>query len=362
MQRLWKKRYGNRGGGDKFYIDCSRYAENPNSFEIQSLIRHTSNTYVTILEAVAKDKTIQDKHRNNIVVKIGPSDDITKKEYQIGEYLKNLNGFITPFRISDAQRRPPFPFITAHEVGVFSEAKHEKRCKYICLFHCFDDTSNKLKNTKTRKNHSEENPVLPKEIKICDAVKKQENIKDVLVMPYIKEGSIEKYNWTTENIDILKNTMIHIVLSMAMAFNNMGFIHRDLHLGNVLLTKTVVEELEYILDKEKNIIIREPTMGYKIVIMDFEKAELNINDIYFFWDDLYRVLKDIDGKDNNNNEKVYWKEEHNILSFIKDKRENREPLHNILELIDHIKNSSIVMKDKNPPLTYNPNNNFVFLK
>jgi len=328
MQRLWKKRYGNRGGGDKFYIDCSRYAENPNSFEIQSLIRHTSNTYVTILEAVAKDKTIQDKHRNNIVVKIGPSDDITKKEYQIGEYLKNLNGFI----------------------------------KYICLFHCFDDTSNKLKNTKTRKNHSEENPVLPKEIKICDAVKKQENIKDVLVMPYIKEGSIEKYNWTTENIDILKNTMIHIVLSMAMAFNNMGFIHRDLHLGNVLLTKTVVEELEYILDKEKNIIIREPTMGYKIVIMDFEKAELNINDIYFFWDDLYRVLKDIDGKDNNNNEKVYWKEEHNILSFIKDKRENREPLHNILELIDHIKNSSIVMKDKKPPLTYNPNNNFVFLK
>jgi len=311
MQRLWKKRYGNRGGGDKFYIDCSRYAENPNSFEIQSLIRHTSNTYVTILEAVAIDNTIQDKHRNNIVVKIGPSDDITKKEYQIGEYLKNVNGFI----------------------------------KYICLFHCFDDTSNKLKNTKTRKNHSEENPVLPKEIKICDAVKKQENIKDVLVMPYIKEGSIEKYNWTTENIDILKNTMIHIVLSMAMAFNNMGFIHRDLHLGNVLLTKTVVEELEYILDKEKNIIIREPTMGYKIVIIDFEKAELNINDVYFFWDDLYRVLKDIYGKDNNNNEKVYWKEEHNILSFIKDKRENREPLHNILELIDHIKNSSIVMKD-----------------
>ena len=36
---------------------------------------------------------------------------------------------LTPFRISDAQRRPPFPFITAHEVGVFSEAKHEKRCK-----------------------------------------------------------------------------------------------------------------------------------------------------------------------------------------------------------------------------------------
>ena len=30
----------------------------------------------------------------------------------------------TPFRISDAQRRPPFPFITAHEVGVLNE----KRC------------------------------------------------------------------------------------------------------------------------------------------------------------------------------------------------------------------------------------------
>ena len=36
-----------------------------------------------------------------------------------------LNLIFTPFRISDAQRRPPFPFITAHEVGVLNE----KRCK-----------------------------------------------------------------------------------------------------------------------------------------------------------------------------------------------------------------------------------------
>jgi hypothetical protein len=294
MQQLWKKRYGNRGGGDKFYIDCSRYTENPDSFEIKSLLRYTSDTYVKILETLAKDTIIHDKYRH-IVVKIGPSDDIPKKEYEIGEKLKNANGFIT----------------------------------HICLVRFYDDMKWKY----------------------------------VLVMPYIRDGSIEKYNWTTENIHILKNTMIHIILSMAVAFKTTGFIHRDFHLGNVLLNKTKVEEMEYILDKEKNIIIKEPTMGYKIVIMDFEKAELNTTDIYYFWDDLNTVFKDIDGKENNNNsnnQKVYWKEERNILSFIKEKRDKREPLRNILELIDDIKKSSIIMKDKNPPLSYNPNDIFGF--
>jgi len=53
------------------------------------------------------------------------------KFYTIGMDWVGLNWCedVTPFRISDAQRWPPFSFITAHEVGVFSEAKHEKRCK-----------------------------------------------------------------------------------------------------------------------------------------------------------------------------------------------------------------------------------------
>ena len=45
------------------------------------------------------------------------------------EYCKNMRFLgITPFRIQNAQRGPPFSLITAHKVGVYP--KGEKRCKY----------------------------------------------------------------------------------------------------------------------------------------------------------------------------------------------------------------------------------------
>ena len=46
-----------------------------------------------------------------------------------GTHVSKIKKVITPFRISDAQRRPPFPFITAHEVGVLNE----KRCKKVIV-------------------------------------------------------------------------------------------------------------------------------------------------------------------------------------------------------------------------------------
>ena len=293
MHRLWKKRYGNRGGGDKYYIDCSHYAENSDSIEVKSLLRYISDKNVSILEAVAKDETINSKYRH-IVVKIGESNFITKTEYENGEILKNLNGFI----------------------------------KYIL---------------------------------VCNAEKIDENIKDVLVMPYIKEGPIEKYNWTSENVDILKNLMIHTVLSMAVAFKSVGFIHRDLHLSNVLLkkiNKNEKKEIRY--EFSKDVIISVPIMGYKVVIMDLEKGELNTNDVYYFWDDLHLVLKNIDGMVNTQNQKVYWKEENQIISFIKKMREDRMPLRNVFKLVDDINNSTLTIKDTNPPLTYNANDVFDF--
>jgi serine/threonine protein kinase len=328
MRRLWKKRYGNRGGGDKYYIDCSHYADNSDSIEIKSLMRYTSDTNVSILEAVAKDETINEKNRH-VVVKIGESNSITLKEYQIGEMLKNLNGFI----------------------------------RYICLFSCFDDTGDKIKNTKPRTRRTSIQAVLPKETKICDAEKIDENKKDVLVMPYIQEGSIESYNWTSENIDILKNLMIHVVLSIANAFNNMGFIHQDLHLANVLFKKTTIVETEYKFADRKSgnvITLKEPNRGWRVVIMDFEKAEKEVNDIYYFWEDLHHVLKDISDLGNNKNQKVFWKEDTEILSFIKNARENRMPIRNMMNLIDGIKRSTLTVKSKSPPVTYNPDDVFDF--
>lgn len=330
MELLRKKRYGNRGGGDKYYIDCSRYSENSDSIEVKTLIRYTSDTNVMILEAVANDETIHTKHRH-IVVKIGSSNSVTKKEYEMGETLKQLNGFI----------------------------------RYICLFSCFDDSKSKLKNTTptSRRISNPQDVILPKESKICDADKTTENKKDVLVMPYIQEGSIEKYNWTLENINLLKSLMIRTVLTLLAAFNNVGFIHQDLHLSNVLFKKTTIVDTEYkLLDKMsgKMITIKEPNHGYKVVIMDFEKAEKGVTDVYYFWEDLHHVLKDIGDIVNNRDQKVFWKEDTEIIKFIKEMREHRMQLSRAMILIDNIRNSTLTVKSKTPPVTYNADDVFDF--
>jgi len=67
MENLRKKRYTNRGGGDKYYVDCASYEKNPDSLEMKMLIRNTKSANVAILRAVAKDATFAEKH---IVVKI----------------------------------------------------------------------------------------------------------------------------------------------------------------------------------------------------------------------------------------------------------------------------------------------------
>jgi hypothetical protein len=53
------------------------------------------------------------------------------------------------------------------------------------------------------------------------------------------------------------------------AYESKGIIHSDTHLDNVLLKKTSRSEVEYRLN---NNIVRIPTNGYLIVIMDFEMS------------------------------------------------------------------------------------------
>jgi hypothetical protein len=292
MQQLWKKRYGNRGGGDKFYIDCSRYAENPDAFEIKSLLRYTSDTYIKILETLAKDTIIHDNYRH-IVIKIGPSDDIPKKEYEIGEKLKNVNGFIT----------------------------------YICLVRFYDDMKWKY----------------------------------VLVMPYIKEGSIESHIWTNDNISILKNLITHTVLSLATAFETVGFVHGDIHLGNILFKKTIIQEIRYDFkpfcvsnDKgcKNNNQITIPTMGYTVVIMDFEKSKLGVKNTQYFWDDLKMFLTHIDCI-KNDAKRVRWDKK--IFQFIDDMINEIKPIdNNLFKLIKMIEKSKLEVVELKP-LTYDPN-------
>ena len=319
MEHLRKQRYTGRGGGDKYYIDCSHYAKNSDSLEMKTLMRNTRKPNVAILKAVATDETIKKKNRH-IVVKISRHmDDKTQeymahKEYRIGKALENITGFI----------------------------------KYICLFGCYDDTNDKFEQTEAG-----DKPIAVK-TKICDATDKtEENWKYVLVMPYVQEGSFESNNWTKENILLLKNLIIHTVLSLATAFEKVGFVHQDLHLGNVLFKKTKSREMKY--ELKNGDIINVPTMGYKIVIMDFEKALLQQKDTYRFWDDLNLFLRNIDGLKNNMNEAVDWNDSSMVMQFTKNMRKNRTPADNVVELIQMIEHSQMETVEIQPELKYDPN-------
>ena len=313
MEKLIKKRYTGRGSGDKYYVDCSQYAENSESLEMKNLLKNTKKPDVAILKALATNETIKKKNRH-IVVKISRTKvDASKeymaiKEYRIGESLKNISGFI----------------------------------QYICLFACFDDT-----NTKFDSINAGENPI-PVETKICSATEKiDENWKYVLVMPYIQEGSLESHNWTSNNVELLKNLMIHTILSLINAFETVGFVHNDLHWGNILFKRTKMKEIQYEFTNNKQMTFQ--TMGYKVVIMDFEKSYIGENNPVLLWVNLLTFFQKIAGLQNENNEMIIWYNK-KVISMIENMINKKMSVdnNNIVKLIKLINDSNIEFVDIRP--------------
>jgi len=292
MEQLRKKRYTGRGKNDKYYIDCNRYEENPDSIEIKTLIKNTKKTDVTILQAIASDETIKNHH--DVVVKISRNktkkEYMAQKEYKIGERLNQIPGFI----------------------------------KYICLFACFDDTNTNFETIEV----GEESISI--KTKICNANEKiMENWKYVLIMPYIKEGSLENYNWTIEKREILKNVIIQTVLSLAIAFEKVGFVHNDLHWGNVLIKKTKKKNITYEFTKEKRI---QPIHGYKVLIMDFEKSYIGETNSVLFWTNVLTFFQRIAGLQNEKNEMIIWYNK-KVISFIENRMNKKMSADNAVKLI-----------------------------
>jgi hypothetical protein len=57
----------------------------------------------------------------------------------------------------------------------------------------------------------------------------------ILVMKYYKLGCVNDYEWNENNFNILKNIIKQVVFAVIQAYKIKGFIHGDLHCGNVLL-------------------------------------------------------------------------------------------------------------------------------
>lgn len=303
---LKKVRTSQRGAGTKYYIDCSSYQTNADTIQPETLIRNTN--HVAIIKAVASDDNIRKKNKH-IVVKIMRSSKSAEREFYIGQLLheSGLTGFI----------------------------------KYICLFSCYDNTSDE--NTKIAEADSSR----PTHSNICHADQIPQNLKKVLVMPFIKHGSIENYPWNPNNVYILKSLLIQSVVALATAYDEIKFLHGDLHLGNVLFKETKRNTIGFSSTRLGNFSIE--TNGYKVVIMDFEKSEtkegISMTQLGVanasFWNNIYMMLSRVNTLPPYQGEKLNW-EDDDVLRFVKDARKRKLPCENeqILTLQALIQNSN----------------------
>jgi thiamine kinase-like enzyme len=304
---------------NKYHIDCNELEKNPSILPIvfEKIILNKNDT--TILQSILADKSITSKHKN-IVVKIGKINKTIEKEYKIGKYLENLNltGFIN----------------------------------YICLFNCYDNTFNNIELKIKNLDKS-----------LCSAKKDEDNLKSVVIMPYIQEGSIRNFKWNSDKYDVLKAVLLQTVMSVFIVYQLCGFLHNDLHLDNILIKKTKKEMLTYQLedDKKENVkTINIETYGYKIVIMDFESSMLvikNKDGLRVYWNNLLNMFSrlhyDLKNKDGD---RVAILDLSNITSFIEKQEILNSQIIHTLQLLDMIKKMKfIVIEQIKSKLVYNPN-------
>lgn len=213
------KRKNSHKASEKYYINCTDPDKTLHSFHVMD-----KNFQRSIISAIHEE--VGTRHRH-VVVKIMPNmyAENALKEYSIGEQLKMIPGFI----------------------------------KYICLVKCTD------------------NDKVHKPLSVCatfsDHYAEAQGKLQLLVMPYFRSGSICKYKWGEKqtNILLLQSCLKQCVSSVFNAFIQVGFLHVDLHLSNILLKPTTKDIID--IGVETPI----PTYGFNICIMDFEHSLIGVD-------------------------------------------------------------------------------------
>lgn len=127
--------------------------------------------------------------------------------------------------------------------------------KFICMFQCNDDFREILAQNYLSRPH------------ICHG---EGDGIGTIVMPYYPLGSLDNYKWTKKQIPEFKNVLKQVCFALFVAFKTTGFVHMDLHAGNIVLRATKKRDLDY------NGHASLPVVGGKYaMIMDFQKYCLN---------------------------------------------------------------------------------------
>lgn len=207
---------------DKVLLNCIDH----NYYNLIEYLYKSQNEQSVIIKALYDNKL-------KIVLKFGYKKN-SDNEYNIGKELLDLPNFI----------------------------------RFFCLIECNDDIKNIINQEGNIMNY-----------KMCHYG--EEKIA-IIVMKYYKLGSLDNYNWNKENFIILKNIIKQVLFAIIYAYQSKGFIHNDLHTGNILLKNN--KKKDDILYGDKILKIYE----LEAVIMDFERAKIND------FDNKILLLKSID--------------------------------------------------------------------
>ena len=240
----------NKGVGrlDKVLLKCKE----SNYYKLTKLLYISGNEQALILKTLYEQQI-------NIVLKFGILESI-ETEYKISQELFELPNFI----------------------------------RYFCLIICNDNIKNIINNKNTIENY-----------KICYY---GDNPIGILVMKEYNLGSIDNYDWNENNLDLLKNVIKQVIFSILYAFNKKGFIHGDLHSGNILLKPRRNREIIY----NNKILVLDKL---EVVIMDFEKSKLNQNNKTT--DLIKNIIKFINSIVDNNKTKINIDYDRNKLIKLK---------------------------------------------
>lgn len=210
IMELIKSEFSNNKGNsklDKVLLKCENY----NYYKLTEFLYTSQNEQALILKALYECNI-------NVVLKFGILESI-EKEYYISQKLLDMPNFI----------------------------------RYFCLIKCNDNIKNIINNKNTISNY-----------KMCHY---GDNQIGILVMKEYNLGSIDNYIWNENNFELLKNVIKHVVFSIIYAYNKKGFIHGDLHTGNILLKPKRNCVIHY---ENKSLNLND----LEVVIMDFEKSKL----------------------------------------------------------------------------------------
>ena len=210
----------------KLHLNCqSKIVESPDTkdwLELEEKIDHSSADYHIYRGLLEKKKSI--------VAKVSRAGTNLRRDYEVGVALNT------------ALRLPTL-------------------LDYYCMFECLD--------------HIKE--LTPSRKSLC---KPSGEPIQVILMPYVNGKPIHEWLWVQGNFGSLKNVIKHLVLTTLYAAATVGFVHKDIHTGNIMIKRTQRKEITYgdwgSLELE----------GVQPVLMDYDRSFINKEGFFWVYDDL----------------------------------------------------------------------------